>query len=187
MERSTRYSTFSGLSGVCAGLVSLTGCLIQFRCIRRLPADNQATAFLLNWGLVVVLAVAIDFLLTKRRAPLVGKRVLSRLGKQMVLASAPGIGIGGLLTLFFVQQGLADEIYPIWMLAYGAAVSAVGLFSQKAVSRLGWAFLAAGAITLLVRMIFPVPAGDWGLAMMAVSAGGFHMVYGVAMSRQDGW
>lgn len=184
MERSTRYSTFSGLSGVLAGLISILGCVVQ-----RFWVGSRPAAFILNWGIVVILAIGVDFVLTKRRAPLVGKTINSRLGRQMFLASFPGLGTGVLLTLFLLQHGLVDHVYPFWMLAYGIAVSAVGLFSQREVGRLGAAFLVAGALTLLLGSVGPVAAhaGALGLLMTAISFGGFHVVYGITVSRRGGW
>jgi hypothetical protein len=189
MERSTRYSTFSGLSGVFAGLVSILGCLVQRFYVLSLPEQSRNIAFLINWSLVIALAIGVDFLLTKRRAPLVGKTILSRLGKQMALASAPGLGMGTLLTLAFLKWHLIHLIYPFWMLSYGCAVCAVGLFSQKEVSRLGWAFVITGALTLVGQAFtaLPVAGSTLGLWMIAVSFGGYHIVYGIAVARRDGW
>lgn len=177
MERSTKYSTFSGLSGILAGAASIVGCCVTNYVIRN--PDAFPITFLVTWSVVILVAVGADFLLMKRRAARVGKHVLSRLGKQMVIASAPGLGTGAMLTLYFLQHKMLGNIYPVWMLAYGIAVSATGLFSQREVSLLGAAFLFAGVVTLL----FPVS----GLIMMAVTFGGFHIVYGIAMSRKEGW
>src|SRR5689334_21811231 len=97
----------------------------------------------------------------------------------MAIASLPGLGTGAILTLFLLQHGMAGAIFPVWMLAYGIAVTATGLFSQREVSYLGAAFLAAGAVALFVPGI--------GLPMMAVTFGGFHIAYGLWMSRKEGW
>src|ERR1044071_954215 len=113
----------------------------------------------------------------------------------MLVAAAPGLGTGALLTLFLSRLGegwpLLTMVYPLWMLCYGCAVCAVGLFSQKEVSRLGWAFLAGGAITLVTMYSAFRLGGSWadafGLVMMGVTFGGFHIVYGIAVSRRDGW
>ncbi len=179
MERSTKYSTFSGFSGILAGAASITGCLVTRSLSQTDPAAFRV-AFLVTWSLVILFAIGADYLLTKRRAARVGKRVLSRLGKQMFLASAPGLGTGALLTLYFLRHNLLGDIYPVWMLCYGIAVCAVGLFSQREVSYLGAAFLLAGAATLLFCPTF-------GLPMMAVTFGAFHILYGIAVSRKDGW
>lgn len=179
MERSTRYSTFSGLSGVVAGLASIVGCLATRALTSRAGTEDHAL-FLLTWSLVIVFAIGADYLLMKRRAARVGKKIVSQLGKQMVMASAPGLGTGALLTLFFLQYGLMAHIYPVWMLCYGSAVAAVGLFSQREVSYLGAAFVLAGATTLFLPVVFGLPA-------MGLVFGGFHIVYGLVMSRKDGW
>jgi hypothetical protein len=177
MERSTKFSTFSGLSGICAGLVSIIGCIVT-RMLGPDPAGFPAP-FLLIWSTVIVVAVGADYLLMKRRAARVGKHVLSRLGKQMVIASTPGLGAGAVMTLYLLQHKLLGDVYPFWMLAYGLAVCATGLFSQREVSYLGAYFLVAGAATLF--------APGLGLYMMAFTFGGFHIAYGIAMSRKDGW
>src|SRR5689334_12658283 len=109
MERSTKYSTFSGLSGIFAGFVSILGCLGHRFGVQALPAASRTLPFLLNWTLVIALAIGVDYLLTKRHAASVGKVIVSRLGKQMVLGSLPGLGTGALLTLYFLQRGRMDE------------------------------------------------------------------------------
>jgi hypothetical protein len=180
MERSTRYSTFSGLSGVLAGAASIAGCLVTQH-IESGTTDSTPSPlpFLLTWAAVMLFAIGCDYLLTKRHAARVGKRILSRLGKQMAFAAVPGLASGALLTLLLLRHHLLGEIYGVWMLCYGIAVCAVGLFSQREVKYLGAAFLAAGALALLVPR--------FGLATMALSFGGFHIVYGIAMARKDGW
>ena len=180
MERSTKYSTFSGLSGVLAGVASIVGCLVTRALLQRPPdTDSFRIPFLLTWSIVILFSVITDYLLMKRRAVRVGKRIVSRLGKQMIYAAGPGLGTGALLTLWLLQRDMLMSIYPIWMLSYGIAVCAVGQFSQREVKALGVAFLLAGALTL------PLPA--IGLTMIAVTFGGFHIVYALVMSRRDGW
>jgi hypothetical protein len=195
MERSTKHSTFSGLSGVLAGIYSIGGCAAQVYLLPLISSARPISLFLTLWSLVVLLAIGTDFVLTKRKAVSVGKTIRSRLGRQMVLGAGPALGTGALLTLFLAHLGegwpLLVMVYPIWMLCYGTAVCAVGLFSQKEVARLGWAFIGAGAVTLLVQLLLP-PGQEslikgFGLLMTAVTFGGFHIVYGIAVSRRDGW
>lgn len=173
MERSTRHSTFSGLSGILAGSAAILGAILTHNL-----QPKSGKIFLLIWSAVVLFALTNDYFLTKRRARGVGKRIISRLGKQMALASVPGLGMGALMTLFFWQHNLLDYIYPVWMLCYGIAVLAVGLFSQREVSYLGCAFLVAGAVNLL---LFPAH----GLMGMAFSFGGLHIIYGILIGRKD--
>jgi len=175
-----KYPTFSGLSGVLAGIASIADVSLPARSAYRPKSGCVPGPLSGDLGVVILFAIGADYLLTKRRAAQVGKRILSRLGKQMALASAPGLGTGAVLTLYFLQHNLLWQIYPVWMLCYGIAVCAVGLFSQREVTNVGRAFLGAGTLNLL---LFP----DRGLPMMAVTFGGFHILYGILMARKDRW
>jgi hypothetical protein len=184
MERSTKYSTLSGLSGVLIGLAAIAGVLATNWLTGDAPPGasvyRHPSALALVWVSVLVMAVAIDFACNKRRAARVGKHVVSPLGAHIVLAALPAFLAGGVLTLFFYQHALLYYVWGVWMLSYGLAISAVGLFSVKPVLALGAAFVLAGAVTLLL----PLP---YHLYMMALTFGGFHIGYGVVMARKHGW
>ncbi len=189
MERSTKYSTLSGLSGVLIGLTAITAVWLNQRLLgqpalgmtplRQLSTHQQGMLLLL-WGGALLLAIAIEFLCNKRRAAQIGKRTISRLGAHIILAALPAFFTGAVLTYFFAQHGLIFSVWGTWMLCYGLAICAVGLFSVKPVSYLGGAFVLAGALTLLM----PPQAQP---LMMMLTFGGFHIVYGIAMARQHGW
>lgn len=174
MERSTQYSTLSGASGVLIGLLAIAGVWATYR--MTLTVSTLAAV----WIPVLLLAVGIDFVCNKRRAARIGKRVVSPLGAHIVLAALPAFFAGAILTLFFATHGWLLSVWGVWMLCYGLAICAVGLFSVKPVSFLGAAFAAAGGLTLLLP-------SAWGLPMMAATFGGFHIGYGVLMARRCGW
>ena len=185
MERSTKYSTLSGLSGVLIGLTAIAGVLVTRGMINRSlgagrPLHDIQPQLAGVWLAVLAFAVAIEFLANKRRAARVGKRIASPLGAHILLAALPAFLAAAVLSLFFYQHGLFPFIWGIWMLCYGLAISAVGLFSVRPVSYLGAAFVLAGAVTLLLP-------GPYHLFMMALTFGGFHIFYGVLMARRHGW
>ena len=183
MERSTKYSTLSGLSGVLIGLTAIIGVAVT-RVIIGARQAGIAQAQLIQmatvWAIVLAAAVAIEFLANKRRARQVGKHVVSPLGAHIILAALPGFVAAAVLTAFFVAHGLLFSVWGVWMLSYGLAICAVGLFSVKPVSILGGAFVLAGAVTLLLPPSAQLP-------MMALTFGGFHIVYGILMARKHGW
>ncbi len=185
MERSTKYSTLSGLSGVLIGLSAIAAVLVTSRTLHARHDSHQPLAASypslgLLWLLELALAVGIEFACNKRRAGAIGKRVASPLGAHILVAAGPAFVAALTLTAFFALHGLAAVVWGIWMLTYGLAICAVGLFSVRPVSYLGAAFVLAGAVTLLL------PA-QWQLAMMGLTFGGFHIVYGVLMGRKHGW
>ena len=184
MERSTQYSTLSGLSGVLIGLAAIAGVAVSQAMLARAAGGVPTRPDYLHlgpvWLLVLALAVGIEFACNKRRAVRIGKRVASPLGAHILVAALPSFFGAVLLTLFFYLHGLAPFVWGVWMLCYGLAICAVGLFSMRPVSYLGAAFVAAGAVTLLLPSAYSLP-------MMALAFGGFHIVYGVLMARKHGW
>ena len=180
MERSTKYSTLSGLSGVLIGLVAIAGVVVTERLIRTLHPRPPIGSIAAVWTTVLLFAIAIDFLANKRRASRVGKQVISPLGRAYCPGRPAGFLCWGRADGLLRGARPVDSIWGVWMLAYGLAICAVGLFSVKPVSFLGGAFVLAGAVTLLL------PAA-WQLPMMALTFGGFHIGYGVAMARKHGW
>lgn len=185
MERSTQYSTLSGWSGILIGLVAICGVvmtrgIVGGKVVTLDAVRLQSPRLGLVWGAALVLAVAIEFLCNKRRAASVGKRVVSRLGAHILLAATPAFLSGGVLTLFFYEHNLVPYILGIWMLCYGLAICAVGLFSVRPVTYLGGAFVLSGAVTLLAPVALH-------LYLMAITFGGFHVVYGIIMARRHGW
>ena len=180
MERSTRHSTLSGLSGVVVGLIALAGCALT-RIVAR-----DAYLFVGLWSLVFLLSLAADYVFTKRRAARVGKTARSPLGRHLIRAAAPGFLTALVLSLFYFNYPglIGGYLYGFWMLCYAVSLLSVGMFSVREVSVLGWAFLAAGAVTVLL----PQDVSVQGSAlMMALTFGGFHICYGVWMGRKYGW
>jgi hypothetical protein len=182
MERSTKHSTLSGLSGVLAGLYALAAAFFAPTAITTL---SQKALFCLTWGATLTLAGLTDILLTKRRAAQVGKRAFSPLGAQLSRAAAPGLLLGVGVTLFHLlhPQALGTYVYGMWILSYAVALLAVGMLSRKEVSVMGWAFLIAGIVALVLPEGFIVGPR----ALMAVTFGGFHIVYGLWMGTKYGW
>lgn len=190
MERSTRYSTLSGLSGVAVGGIALLGCLLTRYLVKETPEPDWKYWFVGVWSLVLVASLAADYFFSKRRAARVGKTALSPLGKHLTRAAAPGFLAAVAFSAYAINPGhiggyssAGAYLYGAWMLCYAVSLLSVGMFSVREVSYLGWAFLIAGALTLLLPPNFLFgPRG-----MMALTFGGLHIAYGLWMGRKYGW
>lgn len=185
MERSTRHSTLSGLSGVLAGLVALIACVLASSVIGDPTNPANRAPFVLLWSATLATCAGIDILLTKRRARRVGKTAFSPLGRQLARAVTPGLLAGVATTLHYLLRpdSVGPYVYGLWMICYAMSLLSIGMMSVKEVSVLGWAFLAVGTIALLLPGTAPLGPR----ALMALSFGGFHMVYGLWMGIKHGW
>lgn len=191
MERSTRYSTLSGLSGVAVGSIALLGCVLTRYLVKEAPEPQWKYWFVGVWSLVLIASLVADYFFSKRRAARVGKTAFSPLGKHLTRAAAPGFLAALAFSAFYAfhpdgiggYESAGAYLYGAWMLCYAVSLLSVGMFSVREVSYLGWAFLGAGALTLLLP-----PGFLFGpRALMALTFGGFHIVYGLWMGRKYGW
>lgn len=185
IERSQQHSTLSGISGIAAGVIVLIAAVVAERVIGDPSQPGRQGAFVGLWLTTLIAAGFVDLLITKIRAMKVGKSPLSGLGRSWLRAVAPGLLSGLIVSLMYYHQPerFGDAIYGLWMLSYAMSLLAIGQLSAPAVSVLGWSFLAAAGWTLLGPQ--GVPVGPRG--MLAVTFGGFHIVYGIARGIRDGW
>ncbi|MFN8583279.1 MAG: hypothetical protein U0163_20175 [Gemmatimonadaceae bacterium] len=75
------------------------------------------------------MAVGLSGLLTIRKARALGVPVTSGPGQKLVLAFAPAMVAGALLTVVLVRNGLTSILPGVWLLMYGAGVAAGGALS----------------------------------------------------------
>lgn len=175
MERGTRYRLLSGRAGIAAGLFALAGSAV----LAFPPAGlDPARAFLPVWAGVFLLALGADALFTIRMAREKGEPVWSRQARTVVLALLPNFAAAVAVTAWLAREGKPEWIPAAWMIHYGCGALATSFFAPPGIGALGVAFLAAGAVSLFL------PAG-WGIAELAATFGGLHLVYGtLSLSRE---
>ncbi|MBN2584353.1 MAG: hypothetical protein JXL80_14930 [Planctomycetes bacterium] len=182
MERPLRQTTRSGASGIIAGVLALAGSGVSWHLTGGTIYASTENMPLVGavWLGVLVLATGANLLLTWRRARGLGcRRYWGREQWQTALAIAPGFALGAVTTWMLAGHFEYGLIVMFWMIFYGMAVWSVGLFSPVEVKMLGAAFILAGAL-----------GSDWiqshEIAAMAVTFGGFHLVYGVVVWARHG-
>ncbi len=174
MERAASYSHLSGISALLAGVLGAAGTLA----CRALDVDfnvpGHAARLAQVWGTVLLLAagqhVALAILNARRR----GEPAWTPLARQVALAQLPSLFIGAAITGYGLQTGQLDLLPPVWMLAHGASLAALGLWAGGRIQAVAVLFLATGAVTLWWLK-------DAGLWMLLVSFGGYHALLGAWM------
>jgi hypothetical protein len=179
MERPIVSTTRSGASGLIAGVLALAGCVATWRIEPGIGWSHPARMVTMIWLAVLVLAVTGDLALTRYRSRKSGQSWWKRAQKQTALAIAPSFIISGAVTVVLAKMGYPAYIPFAWMLCYGLALWSVGLLSIVEVKLLGAAFMAAGVAGLFWGTPYPV-------ASMAVTFGGFHLIYGIVVWKRHG-
>lgn len=171
MERATSFTAISGVGYVLIGLTALGAAW--------LAATRPTTAgWLAVWMVELALAGVIAVGMSARKAHAQGERMRSYAGRKLVLAFAPPMLVGGLLTAAAYLAGDVALVPGIWLGLYGTGVMTAGAYSVRVIPLMGAAFIALSAVALLTA----VP-GD---LLLALGLGGLHLVFGGIIWRRYG-
>lgn len=188
MERSSRFISLSGLSGVFAGLYALIGAGIAFVYLKLdfyqpayydyLYGDKQAIKntglFFITTAMAVLLAaIATGIYLTTRKAKKQGLPIWTATSKRLVTSMAIPLIAGGLFCLALIyHQGFA-MIAPATLIFYGLALINGSKYTLHDVHYLGICEIALG----IAGAFFT----GYGLLLWAIGFGILHIVYGTLM------
>ena len=195
MERSTRFLSLSGLSGVWAGFCALAGVFAVYQYLELDPLSFQDSDLYYNkairtikWGadyrsvfvliatLVLAAALAGGVFFTTRKARMRGERVWDASSKRLLWAMAVPLFTGGVFGLALLYRGYISFLAPSTLLFYGLALVSGSKFTLRDVEQLGLLEIALG----LLGVFFP----GYGLALWAVGFGLLHIFYGAWMYRK---
>ncbi|HYQ87587.1 MAG TPA: hypothetical protein VES59_10125 [Bacteroidota bacterium] len=177
MEQSSKFLSLSGLAGVSAGTVALTGAgTAYWRLSRQDSAAGNAdlTAFLLTDAvLVLALAIGLAIFFTTRMAKKKGLPIWSGTTRYLLTSLLVPLAVGGLFCLIAWHHGLIMLIAPATLIFYGLALLNSTKYTLREVQ-----YLAAAEI-LLGLLAFQFL--DAWLIFWATGFGILHIVYGVIM------
>ncbi|QNH63140.1 hypothetical protein [Hymenobacter sediminicola] len=188
MERSSRFISLSGLSGVGAGVVALVGAGASHWFLRHeygdrgylrlLESTEQERTLVLPYLMALAaamigaaLAVAIFF--TLRRARRTGTGLWNSMGRRLALSLAIPLVAGGLFCLALFVRGAVSLVIPGLLLFYGLALLNASKYTLDEIRALGLTQIALG----LVAMLLP----GAGLLFFALGFGLGHIGYGLLM------
>ncbi|WCT11052.1 hypothetical protein [Mucilaginibacter jinjuensis] len=179
MERSTKFISLSGLSGVMAGIYALVGAGIAYKLLYldhiELYVNRNDTIMQLFFValIVLILSVATGIWLTVRKAKRKGQSVWNQSSNLLLKNGALPLLTGGCFVLLLFIQGHFGIIAPGCLIFYGLALVAASQYTYGDVRWLGLSEIALG----LLATILP----GYGLYFWALGFGVLHILYGSVM------
>lgn len=188
MERSTRFLSLSGLSGVWAGFCALAGVSLVYVYLETAPLEadgyyyfdraiatdkwgmDYKSVFILIATLVLAAALAGGWFFTARKARLRGERVWDASSRRLLSALAIPLLAGGAFGLILLFHGYVSLLAPSTLIFYGLALVNGSKFTLRDVEMLGILEILLG----LVGVLYP----GFGLEIWALGFGILHIVYG---------
>lgn len=188
MERSSRFLSLSGLSGVFAGIYAIIGAAIvyfdfkagslsYFDYVRSASGSEdlgKKLLFLVSIAvLVLVASLVTGYLFTSRKAKKQGLKIWDKSAKNMMLNLFTPLVTGGVLCIILMEHGQFRFVAPLTLLFYG-----LGLYNASKYSFPELRYLGVSEILLgLVAAYFY----GRGLLFWTIGFGVFHIFYGALM------
>lgn len=185
MERSSRFISLSGLSGVFAGIYALIGAFLAH--LYLLPINelersgnsdtiNQLPYMILIAGSVLVFSLITAIWFTTRNAAKKKQKIWDRNSKLMLWNLAIPLFAGGCFVIILLAKGTYDLVAPSMLVFYGLALINGSKYTLNDIRYLGYCEIILGLLAAWF-------SGN-GLLFWSIGFGLLHIVYGAVMYRK---
>ncbi|MGN6640717.1 MAG: hypothetical protein ACTHJ8_17530 [Mucilaginibacter sp.] len=189
MERSSKFISLSGLSGILAGVYALIGAgFIYFSAPdifgTGVNYDNTVgvtwnvnSSLAAKWVLITMAvlfaSVITAYILSVRQARRKKQPIWGAVSRSLLFHMIVPLITGGILIVIFITKTYFGLIVPAMLIFYGLSLASVSSFTFGEVKYLGLLQVALG----LVAAFFP----GYGILFWALGFGVLHIVYGSMM------
>jgi hypothetical protein len=197
MERSSKFISLSGLSGIMAGIYALIGAALAYIIIYEpsrytfnysaksgnpYTQDGVLEDLLFSPTILQLLCVAFVVLfaslvtgygLTSRKAKKQGQAMWNKTSKALLFQMLTPLVTGGLLIIFLIARGYLGIVSPACLAFYGLALVGASAFTYTDVRYLGLCEIGLGILAAALP--------GFGLLFWAIGFGVLHIVYGTLM------
>ncbi|MEM6831051.1 MAG: hypothetical protein AAGA66_17335 [Bacteroidota bacterium] len=187
MERSSRFISLSGLSGIAAGVFSLLGAWLAYQTVyqgqdymgyRKAVLTYESLSQLLVIAVsVIVLSVLFGIYFTTRKAKTNRQSLWDAQTKRLIGSFAIPLVTGGVLCLMLLLKGYIGFVAPFTLIFYGLALVNASKYTLSQVRSLGILEIILG----LVATHFI----GFGLLFWTIGFGVLHVVYGALIQLKS--
>lgn len=187
MEKSSRFISLSGISGVFAGLFALAGAIYVYFFFKKNGVDyfegtvkyyekDIITHLVIVAMVVMVLAISSGAYFTIKKSKAHHLQIWDATTKKLLYNFAIPLGIGGLFCAGLLYHGLHGLLSPATLIFYGLALFNAGNYTFSDIKYLGLCEMALGIVSLFFL--------GYGLFFWAIGFGVLHIVYGLIMHKK---
>lgn len=184
MERSNKFLSLSGLSGILAGTFALIGSVIGYYLVyyphspfgfrvRYVNEKEVVFQLLLTAGLVLTASLLAGFLLSTRKARKKGQTIWNKSSRRFLTHLSVPLLAGGILILALISRGYFMIVAPATLIFYGLALINASHFTYSDVRYLGYLQICLGLLCAFLP--------GFGLIFWALGFGVLHIIYGGLM------
>ncbi|PIE50282.1 MAG: hypothetical protein CSA38_03530 [Flavobacteriales bacterium] len=187
MEKSSRFISLSGLSGVSAGVIALIGAVYVYYVFQREGIDyfdgksNIYSPELVNElfiiaTVILICAIGTGYFFTAQKSKKKGVKVWDATTKRLLINLAIPLLTGGVFCLALQYHKAFVFVAPCTLIFYGLALVNASKFTLNDIQYLGILEIVLGLVSLFFL--------GWGLVTWAIGFGVLHIVYGLIMYKK---
>jgi hypothetical protein len=188
MERSSRFISLSGMSGVSAGIFALIGAIVAFFYLNlNIFSDNYYSLAIINSrrnpefilffftdaSIVLILSLIFGIYFTTRNAKRKGLKIWNKTTELTLINLFVPLSIGGVFCFVLLYHYLIFLIAPTMLVFYGLALINASKYTLNEIRYLGYVEAGIG----LLACFFV----GYGLIAWAIGFGLLHIIYGLVM------
>lgn len=187
MERSSRFISLSGLSGVVAGLAAIVGAAYVYFVFQREGIDyfdGQRNIFgpslvkelVLIGTVILIVALLSGYIFTANKSRKKGLKIWDATTRRLLVTFAVPLVTGGFFCLGLLYHHFFVFIAPATLIFYGLALVSAERYTLTDIKYLGYCQIVLGLISLFFL--------GWGLLFWTIGFGALHIVYGLIMHKK---
>jgi hypothetical protein len=189
MERSSKFSALSGLSGIIVGIMALVCIGISYTILGITPLEpisylsilNRDGAIdtellkllIINFGVVLLASFLTAIWLSNKNAVKKGEQIWDLTAKRMLINFSIPMFAGGAYCFILFTQNHIELILPATLLFYGLALLNASKYTVEDIKYLG--------VLLVLLGLFASIYVDEALLLWGIGFGALHIVYGSFM------
>ncbi len=188
MNRSSKFISLSGMSGIVSGIFAIIGAYLAYETIYTdqnylsyrqaiLNYENKFTLLLIACS-TLILAIASVVFLTTRKARKNKQKLWNSQSKHLLINLFIPLATGGMLCLILLSKGYVGILAPLTLIFYGLALVNASKYTLDEIRSLGLAEIALGLIAVYFI--------GYGLIFWVIGFGILHIIYGVIMHIKYG-
>jgi len=184
MERSSRFISLSGFSGISAGLCAFVGAWLGWKEIQSFKqgtgiySDHRSVlelekALITIASGVLIAALILAFLFTYRRARKNNLSVWDLTARRLMINTLVPLATGGLFIMGLMYHGATAFVGPACLVFYGLALVNGSKYTLGEIRYIGYGEIILGLLNLWML--------GYSLVFWTIGFGGLHIFYGIIM------
>ncbi len=173
MERSSRFISLSGLSGVFAGIYALIGAWVAHLQLLRIESSDSLLPLVITAVSVLTASIITAIFLTTRNARRKNQKIWDKLSQRLLWNLSIPLLAGGLFLLILIGQQQFELVVPIMLIFYGLGLINGSKYTLDDIRYLGYLEIILGLMATWFQ--------GYGLIWWALGFGLLHIVYGTWM------